>query len=104
MRDGRFNLAKEIGQDLLRYKWLLLLVIVTVCSALLVIVTTQGTRQLTSEYNELMAEQDRLDIEWRHLLLEQNTLMEHSRIELLARDKLGMKRPAPAEEKLVMQK
>ncbi|MBU3823496.1 MAG: cell division protein FtsL [Candidatus Oceanisphaera merdipullorum] len=104
MRDGRFNLAKEIGQDLLRYKWLVLLAIITACSAQLVIVTTQGTRQLTSEYNELMAEQDRLDIEWRHLLLEQNTLLEHSRIELLARDKLGMKRPAPAEEKLVMQK
>ena len=98
------NLAKEIGQDLLRYKWLLLLAIFAVCSALIVIVVTQSTRQLTSEYNELMAEQDRLDIEWRHLLLEQNTLMEHSRIELLARDKLGMKRPAPAEEKLVMQK
>ena len=103
MRDGRINLALEIGQDLLRFKWVLLLAIITVCSALLVIVITQGTRQLTSEYNELMAEQDRLDIEWRHLLLEQNTLMEHSRIELLARDKLGMKRPAPAEEKLVRQ-
>ncbi|WP_319782442.1 cell division protein FtsL [Oceanisphaera sp. IT1-181] len=104
MRDGRINLAKEIGQDLLRYKWLLLLAAFAIGSALLVIVVTQGTRQLTSEYNELMAEQDRLDIEWRHLLLEQNTLMEHSRIELLARDKLGMKRAAPAEEKLVMQR
>ncbi|ART80838.1 cell division protein FtsL [Oceanisphaera avium] len=103
MRSARVNLAKEIGQDLLRYKWLLLLAAITIGSALIVIVITQGTRQLTSEYNELMAEQDRLDIEWRHLLLEQNTLMEHSRIELLARDKLGMKRPAPAEEKLVVQ-
>ncbi|ART82882.1 cell division protein FtsL [Oceanisphaera profunda] len=104
MRGGRINLAKEVGQDLVRYKWLLLLAVLVIGSALLVIVVTQGTRQLTSEYNELMAEQDRLDIEWRHLLLEQNTLMEHSRIELLARDKLGMKRAAPAEEKLVMQR
>lgn len=104
MRGGRINLAKEIGQDLVRYKWLLLLAVLVIGSALLVIVVTQSTRQLTSEYNELMAEQDRLDIEWRHLLLEQNTLMEHSRIELLARDKLGMKRAAPAEEKLVMQR
>lgn len=104
MRGNRVNLAKEIGLDLLRYKWLLLLAVITVGSAMLVIVITQGTRQLTSEHNELMAEQDRLDIEWRHLLLEQNTLMEHSRIEALARDKLGMKRPAPAEEKLVMQR
>lgn len=104
MRDERINLAKEIGQDLLRYKWSLLLAIITILSAFLVIVVTQNTRQMTSEYNELMAEQDRLDIEWRHLLLEQNTLMEHSRIEALARDKLSMKRPAPAEEKLVMQR
>ena len=104
MRAGRINLAKEIGQDLLRHKWHLLLTLLTICSALLVIVVTQGTRQLTSEYNELMAEQDRLDIEWRHLLLEQNTLVEHSRIEALARDKLGMERPAPAQEKLVTQR
>lgn len=97
----RINLAKEIGLDLLRHKWQILLALVVIVSALLVIVVTQGTRQLTSEYNELMAEQDRLDIEWRHLLLEQNTLMEHSRIEALARDNLDMQRPAPADEKLV---
>ena len=97
----RINLAKEIGLDLLRHKWQILLTLVVIVSALLVIVVTQGTRQLTSEYNELMAEQDRLDIEWRHLLLEQNTLMEHSRIEALARDNLDMQRPAPADEKLV---
>lgn len=97
----RINLAKEIGLDLLRHKWQILLAVVVIASALLVIVVTQGTRQLTSEYNELMAEQDRLDIEWRHLLLEQNTLMEHSRIEALARDNLDMQRPAPADEKLV---
>ncbi|NLJ91955.1 MAG: cell division protein FtsL [Aeromonadales bacterium] len=97
----RINLAKEIGLDLLRHKWQILLALVVIGSALLVIVVTQGTRQLTSEYNELMAEQDRLDIEWRHLLLEQNTLMEHSRIEALARDNLDMQRPAPADEKLV---
>ncbi|MFD1006943.1 MULTISPECIES: cell division protein FtsL [Oceanisphaera] len=103
MRATRINLAKEIGQDLLRYKWHLLLTLFTVSSALAVIVITQGTRQFTSEYNELMAEQDRLDIEWRHLLLEQNTLMEHSRIEALARENLGMQRPAPSQEKLVTQ-
>lgn len=104
MIDGRINLTREIGQDLLRHKWQLLLALMTLGSALTVIVVTHGTRQLTSEYNELMAEQDRLDIEWRHLLLEQNTLMEHSRIEALARDKLGMHRPAPAQEKLVTQR
>lgn len=97
----RINLAKEVGLDLLRHKWQILLTLVVIVSALLVIVVTQGTRQLTSEYNELMAEQDRLDIEWRHLLLEQNTLMEHSRIEALARENLDMQRPAPADEKLV---
>ncbi|ATG75222.1 cell division protein FtsL [Zobellella denitrificans] len=104
MIEGRINLAREIGQDLLRHKWQLLLAVLTLVSALAVIVITHGTRQLTGEYNELMAEQDRLDIEWRHLLLEQNTLMEHSRVEALARDKLKMHRPAPAQEKLVTQR
>ncbi|MCT7654911.1 cell division protein FtsL [Oceanimonas sp. NS1] len=101
--ESRINLAREVGRDLWRYKWLLLLAVATVVSAMTVIVVTHGTRQLTSEYNELMAEQDKLDIEWRNLLLEQNTLMEHSRVEALARDKLGMYRPNPGKEKLVME-
>jgi cell division protein FtsL len=99
--EQRINLTKEIGLDLWRHKWRMLLAVTTLGSAMAVVLVTHGTRQLTSEYNELMAEQDRLDIEWRNLLLEQSTLMEHSRIEALARNKLGMSRPAPSEEKLV---
>lgn len=101
--DSRINLTREVGRDLWRYKWQLILAIVTVISAMAVIVVTHSTRQKTSEYNQLMAEQDKLDIEWRNLLLEQNTLMEHSRIEALARGKLDMQRPEPSKEKLVRQ-
>ena len=104
MIEQRINLTKEIGLDLWRHKWHMLLALLTLGSAMAVILVTHSTRQLTSEYNELMAEQDRLDIEWRNLLLEQSTLMEHSRIEVLARNKLGMSRPAPSEEKLVTKK
>ena len=45
----------------------------------------------------------KLDIEWRHLLLEQNALAEHSRVSDIAREKLNMARPAPLSEKLVTQ-
>ena len=48
-------------------------------------------------------EEDRLNIEWRHLLLEQGTLAEHSRVASLAMDKLQMARPLVTTEKVITQ-
>ena len=59
---------------------------------------------LTAKQNDSMAEEDRkLNIEWRHLLLEQGTLAEHSRVASLAMDKLQMARPLVTTEKVITQ-
>ena len=58
---------------------------------------------LTITLNQLQDERDKLDIEWRHLLLEQNALAEHSRVSDIAKSKLQMARPSPLKEKIINQ-
>jgi len=97
----RINLAMEILRDLGRHKFQLVLALAILGTAMTVIVVTNETRGLTATHNDLQNERDKLDIEWRHLLLEQNALAEHSRVSDIAREKLNMARPAPLSEKLV---
>ena len=44
---------------------------------------------------------DELDIEWRNLLLEQNSLTEHSVIESKARKQLNMQKPTGKSEIII---
>ncbi|MGL5285554.1 MAG: cell division protein FtsL, partial [Aeromonas sp.] len=71
MADERINLSREIVADLWRHKLQLLLVVAVLGTAFAVILVTNMTRGMTAKYNEMMAERDALEIEWRHLLLEQ---------------------------------
>ena len=48
-----------------------------------------------------MQQRDALDVEWRHLVLEQGTLTEHNRVEALVKSELNMRRPKPSEEMVV---
>jgi cell division protein FtsL len=78
-----------------RYHFVLLLI--AVVSALSAVNSNHRARKL---FIELEAEQKRmrdLDVEWGQLQLEQSTWASHARIEKIARDKLGMKAPAPGQ-------
>ena len=101
--ETRVNLGREILLDLGRHKFQLLLALAIVATAMTTIVITHETRLLTITENELMDERDKLDIEWRHLLLEQNALAEHSRVSDIAKSKLEMARPSPLKEKIINQ-
>ena len=57
-------------------------------------------RQLFIELEELNREQDRLQIDWGRLQLEQSTYATHPRIEALARDRLHL--TEPTDEQLVV--
>ena len=75
---------------------LILLLVVVIC-ALSVVKANHQARKL---FIALGAEQKHLrdlDIEWGQLQLEQSTWAANVRVETLAREKLGMKRPAPSE-------
>lgn len=73
-----------------------LVVLVIVCA--LAVVSVQNTsRHLVVELN---SEQDRahaLEVEYGQLQLEQGTLAAHVRVAALARERLGMRPPAPGQ-------
>ena len=75
----------------------LLLVIFVVGSALVVVYAKHESRKLFSELQNLKREQDRMDVEWGMLQLEQSAWATHGRIEEIARKRLGMQMPSSNE-------
>ncbi len=98
---ARINLALVIASDIVQHPWRVLLYALVMLSAAAVILSSHHNRQLIIVHESLMQERDKLDVEWRHLLLEQSALTEHNRIENLVEKKLDMRRPDPNEEVVV---
>ncbi|MGL9773096.1 MAG: cell division protein FtsL [Sodalis sp. (in: enterobacteria)] len=99
----RHGLIGIIGSDLLRHgKLPLLLLIAVLISAFLVVTTTHQTRRLTAEREQMVLEKNALDIEWRNLILEENALGDHSRVERIATEKLQMQHVDPSQENIVV--
>jgi cell division protein FtsL len=72
-----------------------------IASAIAVIISTHENRQLVIAQEKLVQEKDALDIEWRHLIIEQSSLTEHNRIERTVFEKLDMRRPTREDEVLL---
>ena len=75
----------------------LILMLVAVACALSAVTSNHRARKL---FTELEREQNRmreLEVEWGQLQLEQSTWAAHARVEKIARDRLGMKMPAPGQ-------
>lgn len=75
----------------------LLLLLAAVACALAVVSANHRARKL---FVELEREQNRmreLEVEWGQLQLEQSTWAAHARIEKIARERLGMRVPPPAQ-------
>ena len=94
-------LVFDIWQDLQRNLISYVLLFLVVGSAFSVIYFTHLNRQTTASLEVLLTERDELDIEWRNLVLEQNSLAEHSSIETKASKLLGMKRPNSNSEVII---
>ena len=94
-------LTLDIWQDILQHIVSYVLLALVVISAFSVIYYTHVNRQTTSELELLYTQRDELDIEWRNLLLEQNSLAEHSAIESKAKKLLNMKRPDANSEIII---
>lgn len=98
---NHFNLVTIILTDITRNLLRVLLFTAVLISALAVIMSSHHNRQLLIEKEKALQERDRLDVEWRNLILEQGALTEHNRIESLVMDQLDMYRPGPEEEVVV---
>jgi len=101
MAKQRIALVVEIWHDIQRYLLSYFILILVVVSAFAVIYFTHLNRQTTNEIEQLLAQRDALDIEYRNLLLEQSSLAESSDIESKANKLLKMKRPTPETEIII---
>lgn len=100
----RFNLTLILMSDLSRHLLLILLFFSVIASALAVVITAHKNRQLIIAHEQLIQQKDALDIQWRHLIIEQSALTEHNRIERAVAEKLSMRRPARDDEVLMQVK
>ncbi|CAO95794.1 cell division protein FtsL [Erwinia tasmaniensis] len=99
----RHSLPGVIGGDLIRHGKIPVLVFIAVLvSALMVVTTAHKTRLLTAQREQLVLERDALDIEWRNLILEENALGDHSRVERIATEKIQMQHVDPSQENIVV--
>ncbi len=73
------------------------LVALAVASALGVVAAQHQSRKLFSELEREQSRAHGLDVEWGQLQLEQSTWAAHARVEKLARERLGMRPPAPGQ-------
>lgn len=95
------SLLRVIGDDMRHYRGLLALAMLALISALMVVYLSHLNRELIVEREDLLQARDALDVEWRHLAIEQTALAEHNRIEQLAVRNLAMQRPDDDQEVLV---
>lgn len=94
-------LAFEVWHDIKQHIAIYVLLLLVVFSAFSVVYFTHLNRQSTSQLEDLLTERDVLDVEWRNLLLEQNSLAEHSAIESEAERKLQMVKPTAENEVII---
>jgi len=96
------NLAKIIALDLITVGRVpLVLLVLIFASAMGVVFTTHHTRQAITEKDQALMERERLDNEWRNLLLEETALAEHSRVQAVAKQDLEMMRPESDKEVII---
>lgn len=96
------NLTKLIALDLFTVGRVpLILLMLIFASAMGVVFITHHSRQAISEKDQTLVERERLDNEWRNLILEETALAEHSRVQNLAKQELEMKRPDSDKEVVI---
>ena len=75
----------------------LLLILIALACALSAVSANHRARKLVTELESVQKRMRDLDVEWGQLQLEQSTWAGHVRVEKAAREKLGMKPPAPGQ-------
>ncbi len=75
----------------------LLLLLVALACALATVAANHGARKLFTEFEREQTRMRELEVEYGQLQLEQSTWAGHARIEKIARERLAMRPPAPAQ-------
>jgi cell division protein FtsL len=69
------------------------LVVLVIASAIACIYAKHESRKLFTELQELIAERDRMEVDWGRLQIEQGTWSTYARVEQVAREKMNMHSP-----------
>jgi cell division protein FtsL len=77
------------------------LVLALIASAVAAVDARHRARGQFIELQSLNRVRDELNIEWRQLQIERSTWANHARVEQLARDRLDMVVPSPADVEIV---
>ena len=101
MTTKKVVLTLDIWHDIQRHFLIYGVLVLVLVSAFAVIYFTHLNRQTTSEIEVLLTQRDGLENEWRNLLLEQNSLAEHSTIESKAEKELDMTKPDKYSEVII---
>lgn len=80
---------------------LIFLIAVVIVASIAVIQTRHESRQRFAQLQMHQAERDALNVEWGKLLLEEGAWSQHRRIEIMARNRLGMNTPEAADIRVV---
>ena len=78
------------------------LALAVLISALASVYAKHKSRKLFVEMQSLVAERDRLEMDWGRLQIEQSTQANHARVESIARERLSMRTPTQDDVKLVV--
>lgn len=87
----------------MKYLLLSLLAMAVFISAMQVVIAQHQARKLFIEIQELERVHDELNVLWGQLQIEQSTYATDDRIEVIARDELGMVEPEIDSVKLLVQ-
>ena len=96
-----FELHRSILRDLSEHRFVMFLYALIVLMMFMTVIITANTKAEISKAEMTSREADDLNNEWLNLLLEEQTLQEHSRVMTLAEQELHMVRPSPENEKIV---
>lgn len=79
------------------------LALAVIMSAIACVYARHESRKQFSLLQQLIVQRDALEVDWGRLQIEQSTWSTHSRVEQLARRKMGMHNPRPDEILVVRQ-
>ncbi|MDR2092651.1 MAG: cell division protein FtsL [Azoarcus sp.] len=74
-----------------------LFIVLAAASALGVVASQHETRKLYDAFEREQNRAQSLDVEWGRLQIEQGSLVDHRRVEEIAREKLDMAPPQPGQ-------
>jgi cell division protein FtsL len=99
------NLVTVIGGDLFtNAKLPMLLLVVILATAMSIISVTFNTRILMDQREQLILEQDKLNVEWRNLILEEEVWGKQNRVLQIATERLNMNYVELEQESVVIEK